>query len=245
VGVLAEALGMRAVYHDHAPKLSLGNTKQLESLEAVLAASHFVTLHVPETPETMGMIGEREIALMQPGSYLLNLSRGTVVDLDAVAAAIKSGHLGGCAVDVYPVEPEAAGEKHVTPLQGLDNTILTPHIGGSTMEAQESIGLEVSYSLVKFLFNGSTIGAVNFPDMQTPALAASAHRITNIHMNVPGALRDINVIISEVGCNVRCQYLATHGKIGYLVIDTDTDLSHITRQQISELPTSIRTRLIK
>lgn len=245
VGVLAEALGMRVVFYDHTPKLSLGNSKQLESLDAVLEMSHFVTLHVPETPETMGMIGEAQIAKMLPGSYLLNLSRGTVVDLEAVAAAVKSGHLGGTAVDVYPVEPEAAGQKHTTPLQGLDNTILTPHIGGSTVEAQENIGQEVSYSLVKFLFNGSTIGAVNFPDIQAPPLASSAHRITNIHMNVPGALRDINVTISEAGCNVRCQYLATHGKIGYLVIDTDTDLSHITRQQISELRTSIRTRLIK
>jgi D-3-phosphoglycerate dehydrogenase / 2-oxoglutarate reductase len=245
VGVLAEGLGMRVVFHDHVPKLSLGNTKQLENLEAVLQASNFVTLHVPETPETMGMIGEKEIAVMQRGSYLMNLSRGTVVDLEAVASALKSGHLGGTAVDVYPVEPESAGEKHTTPLQGLDNTILTPHIGGSTMEAQEAIGAEVSYSLVKFLFNGSTTGAVNFPDIQPPPLATEVHRITNIHVNVPGALRDINVIISEVGCNVRCQYLSTHQKIGYLVIDTDTDLSHITRQQISELPTSIRTRLIK
>lgn len=245
VGVLAEALGMRVVFHDHTPKLSIGNTKQLESLDAVLRVSNFVTLHVPETPETMGMIGEKEISTMMRGSYLLNLSRGTVVDLEAVAAALKSGHLAGTAVDVYPVEPEAAGQKHTTPLQGLDNTILTPHIGGSTMEAQEAIGVEVSNSLIKFLFNGSTTSAVNFPEIQPPPLSGSVHRITNIHVNVPGALRDINVIISEVGCNVRCQYLSTHAKIGYLVIDTDNDLSHITRQQISELPTSIRTRLIK
>lgn len=245
VGVLAESLGMRVVFHDHCPKLAMGNTRQLHSLQEVLSTSDFVTLHVPETPQTMNMIGASEISLMRKGSYLLNLSRGTVVDVDALADALRSGHLAGAAVDVYPVEPEAAGQKHTTPLQGIPNTILTPHVGGSTVEAQQNIGVEVGNSLVKFLQQGSTVGTVNFAEVQPPPLADDAHRITNIHRNVPGALRDINKLVSDMGCNIRLQILQTHGTIGYLVMDTDEELSLELRDRIRTLNISIRTRLIR
>jgi D-3-phosphoglycerate dehydrogenase len=245
VGVLAESLGMRVIFHDHTPKLAMGNTKQQANLEEVLRNSDFVTLHVPETPQTINMIGAAEIAMMKQGSYLLNLSRGTVVDLDALAQALKSGHLAGAAVDVYPVEPESAGQQHTTPLQGLANTILTPHVGGSTIEAQENIGIEVGNSLMKFIVQGCTTGTVNFAEIQPPPLQESAHRITNIHLNVPGALRDINNLVSAVGCNIRLQFLATHGRVGYLVMDTDDELSQELRDRIAMLPTSVRTRLIK
>lgn len=245
VGVLAESLGMRVVFHDHCPKLAMGNCRQLTNLNAVLKESDFVTLHVPETPQTIGMIGQAELELMKKGSYLLNLSRGTVVDLDALAEALKSGHISGAAVDVYPVEPEAAGDRHSTPLQGLPNVILTPHIGGSTIEAQRNIGVEVGNSLGKFIMHGTTNGAVNFPDVQPPPLTESAHRITNVHRNVPGALRDINRLVSDMNCNIRLQFLATHGKVGYLVMDTDEAMSEELCERIAELPQNIRTRLIK
>lgn len=245
VGVLAESLGMRVVFHDHVPKLAMGNCKQLANLNEVLRTADFVTLHVPETAQTINMIGADEISLMKRGSYLLNLSRGTVVDLEAVAAAITSGHLAGTAVDVYPIEPESAGQLHTTPLQGLPNTILTPHVGGSTIEAQENIGVEVSNALVKFIVHGCTNGTVNFPDVQPPPLQESTHRITNIHRNIPGALRDINMLVSDVGCNIRLQILSTSGRIGYLVMDTDEEMSEELRDRIAALPINVRTRLIR
>lgn len=244
VGVLGEALGMRVVFYDHVPKLAIGNTTSLPSLDAVLQVSDFVTLHVPETPQTIGLVGAEQIAMMKRGAYLLNLSRGTVVDLGAVAAALKSGHLGGTAVDVYPREPESAGERHETPLQQLSNTILTPHIGGSTMEAQRAIGVEVSSAIIKFVTTGATTGAVNFPEVQPPPLSDS-HRIINVHRNAPGALRDINRLVSDVGCNIRCQILSTHQKVGYLIVDTDEEMSEELRDRTSALPISMRTLLLR
>ncbi|HEU4734753.1 MAG TPA: phosphoglycerate dehydrogenase, partial [Kofleriaceae bacterium] len=191
IGVLAEAFGMRVVFFDIASKLPMGNNRSLPKLDDVLAASDFVTLHVPETPQTKHMIGPDELARMKPGACLLNASRGTVVRIDALADAIGRGHVGGAAIDVYPEEPEKNSDGFTSPLRGLPNVILTPHIGGSTEEAQEAIGREVSTALIKYVNSGATTGAVNFPQIELPAVR-DAHRILNVHRNVPGVLRDIN-----------------------------------------------------
>ena len=243
VGVLAEAFGMRVVFYDIVAKLPMGNNRPMAKLEDVLAESDFVTLHVPETPQTKNMIGHAELAHMKKGACLLNASRGTVVDIDALAAAIKSGHIGGAAVDVYPSEPEKNSDGFDSPLRNLANVILTPHIGGSTEEAQEAIGKEVSTALIKFVNSGATTASVNFPQIELPQ-SKGAHRILNIHRNVPGVLRDINKIVSDCDANIRAQVLSTDSEIGYLIMDLDSDVSQDVRKQIADLPTNIRTRIL-
>ncbi|MFT4196494.1 MAG: phosphoglycerate dehydrogenase [Pseudoxanthomonas sp.] len=218
VGVLAEALGMRVLYHDIEAKLALGNAAPAASLQDLLANSDVVTLHVPETAATKNMFGAAELAAMKPGAHLLNASRGTVIDIDALAAAVASGHLGGAAIDVFPVEPKGNGEAFVTPLAGLDNVILTPHVGGSTLEAQDNIGVEVAAKLVRYSDNGSTLSAVNFPEVTLPGHEGS-RRILHIHRNVPGVLSRINDIFSRLGVNIDGQYLRTDAQVGYVVID--------------------------
>jgi D-3-phosphoglycerate dehydrogenase len=243
VGVLAEAFGMRVVFYDIVAKLPMGNNRSLPKLEDVLAQSDFVTLHVPETPQTKNMIGPEELARMKRGACLLNASRGTVVVIEALAAALQSGQCGGAAVDVYPSEPESNSDGFETPLRGLPNVILTPHIGGSTEEAQEAIGKEVSAALIKFVNQGATTGAVNFPQVELPVIKG-AHRILNIHRNVPGVLRDINKIVSDVNANIRAQLLTTDPDIGYLIMDLDQDVSQQVKKGVAELPTSIKTRIL-
>jgi D-3-phosphoglycerate dehydrogenase / 2-oxoglutarate reductase len=243
VGVLAEAFGLRVVFHDIVAKLPMGNNRSLATLEEVLEQSDFVTLHVPETPQTKNMIGPAELARMKQGACLLNASRGTVVQIDALAAALSSGHIGGAAVDVYPSEPASNNESFESPLRGLPNVILTPHIGGSTEEAQEAIGKEVSAALLKFVNSGATTGAVNFPQVELP-MSKGAHRILNIHRNVPGVLRDINKIVSDKAANIRAQLLATDPDIGYLIMDLDQDVSHDVKKAVAELVTSIKTRIL-
>ena len=243
VGVLAEALGMRVIFYDHTSKLPMGNNRACASLAELLAAADFVTLHVPATPQTEKMIGASELALMPAGSYLLNASRGSVVDLPALAEALRSGHLSGASVDVYPDEPESNSDGFATPLRGLPNVLLTPHVAGSTIEAQEAIGREVATSLIKFVNAGATTGAVNFPQVEVPQ-ARGAHRILNAHRNVPGVLRDINRIVSEKGANIQAQVLATDPNIGYLVMDLDQDVSSDVKKGIAALPTSIKTRIL-
>lgn len=243
VGVLAEAFGMRVVFHDIVAKLPMGNNRALGKLEDVLEQADFVTLHVPETPQTKNMIGAAELARMKPGACLLNASRGTVVVIEALAEAIRAGHVGGAAVDVYPEEPQANSDDFGSPLRGLPNVILTPHIGGSTEEAQEAIGREVSASLIKLINAGATTGAVNFPQIEVP-ITKGAHRILNIHRNVPGVLRDINKIVSDNNANIRAQVLATDPDIGYLMMDLDQDVSVDVKKQIAALPTSIKTRIL-
>src|SRR5512139_293015 len=243
VGVLAESFGMRVVFYDILAKLPMGNNRSLPRLEDVLEQSDFVTLHVPETPQTKLMMGHDQIARMKKGACLLNASRGTVVDIDALSAAIKSGHIGGAAVDVYPEEPETNSDEFTSPLRGLSNVILTPHIGGSTEEAQEAIGREVSAALIKLINAGATTGAVNFPQIEVPA-TKGAHRILNVHKNVPGVLRDINKIVSDNNANIRAQVLSTDPDIGYLVMDLDQDVSNDVKKQIAALPTSIKTRIL-
>jgi len=243
VGVLCEALGMRVFFYDVASKLSMGNVKRCVSLQELLEVSDFVTLHVPETSLTKKMIGSEQIAKMKKGSYLINASRGSVVDLDALAGAIKSGHLGGAAVDVYPDEPVANGEKFSSVLQTLPNMILTPHIGGSTEEAQAAIGVEVATSLIRFMNSGATAGAVNFPQVEPPAVPGT-HRILNVHQNVPGVLKDINKIVSDLNANIRAQILATDQNIGYLVMDLEHNVSLRVKDAVESLPTSIKTRIL-
>ena len=243
VGVLAEMFGMHVVFYDIVAKLPMSNNRSMATLDDLLAVSDFVTLHVPETPQTKNMIGAAEIAKMKPGACLLNASRGTVVEIEHLAAAIKAGFLGGAAVDVYPDEPEKNSDGFSSPLRGLPNVILTPHIGGSTEEAQEAIGREVSSSLIKFINTGATTGAVNFPHIDCP-VAKGAHRILNVHKNVPGVLRDINRIVSDHNANIRAQILSTDPDIGYLMMDLDNDVSLDVKKGIAELPTSIKTRIL-
>jgi D-3-phosphoglycerate dehydrogenase len=243
LGVIAEALGMRVVFFDIAAKLSMGNNRATKTLDELLGLSDFVTLHVPETPQTKKMIGAREMATMRAGSYLLNASRGTVVDIGALARALESGHIAGAAIDVFPEEPESNSDGFVTPLRGLSNVVLTPHIGGSTAEAQEAIGREVGLTLIRFVNSGMTTGAVNFPQIDLPPTPGK-HRILNVHKNVPGVLRDINHIVSEKGANIAAQFLATDGDIGYLVMDLDQDVSRSVKNALVALETSIRTRIL-
>ena len=243
VGVLAEAFGMSVLFFDIAQQLPMGNNRRTASLAELLPAADFVTLHVPDTPHTRGMVGRAELVAMRPGACLLNASRGTVVDLDALAVALREGRLAGAAVDVFPDEPERDGEGFTTPLHGLANVVMTPHIGGSTEEAQEAIGHEVSNKLVRFVDEGATAGAVNFPQLDLPPHPGK-HRILNVHRNVPGVLRDINGAVSALGANVSAQVLATDPGIGYLVMDLDQDVSADLGRAVHALPASIRTRIL-
>lgn len=243
VGVLAEAMGMRVIFYDRMTKLPMGNNRVVANLGELLAESDFVTLHVPATRETHEMIGPEELAQMKRGSYLLNLSRGTVVQIPALVESLKSGQLLGAAIDVYPEEPESNGDTFKSALQGVPNVVLTPHIGGSTAEAQAAIGREVAVSLLKFVNSGATTAAVNFPQAEI-AQAPGTHRILNVHRNVPGVLRDVNRIVSERNANIQSQLLATDADIGYLIMDLDRDVSNEVRDDIASLGTSIRTRIL-
>lgn len=243
VSVLAESMGLKVIFFDAIKKLPLGNAKSISSLEELLSQSDFVTLHVPEIPETMNMIGERELSLMKKGSYLINASRGTVVVIEELVKALKSKHIAGCAIDVFPWEPASNKEKFVSPLQGLSNVILTPHIGGSTEEAQKAIGEEVAESFKRYLKIGSSSGAVNFPNVDLP-IKKGTTRILNIHRNEPGVLGEINTIISNAGANIEGQYLSTDEEIGYLVMDVHSDHADQLAGDISQLKRSIRTRVV-
>ncbi|NTX11845.1 phosphoglycerate dehydrogenase [Myxococcus sp. CA056] len=243
LGVLAESLGLRVLYFDVMTKLPLGNSRAVGSLDELLAESDFVTLHVPALTSTHMMMGSEQLAKMKKGACLINASRGTVVDISALAAALRSKHLGGAAVDVYPEEPEGNSDGFVTELQNLPNVILTPHIGGSTEEAQASIGREVAVSLSKFFRTGATTGSVNFPMVEAP-LIPGTHRILNVHRNIPGVLRDINRIVSDLNANIHAQVLSTDANIGYLVMDLDQDVSRPVCDAIAGLTTDIKTRIV-
>jgi D-3-phosphoglycerate dehydrogenase / 2-oxoglutarate reductase len=243
LGVLAEALGIRVIFHDVVSKLAMGNNRAVATLAELLAESDFVSLHVPATPQTSDLIGAAELARMKKGSQLLNASRGTVVNILALAAALKSGHLGGAAIDVFPVEPESNDDPFATELQGLPNVILTPHVGGSTIEAQEAIGREVAVALTKYVNSGASTGAVNFPEIELPQ-APGTHRILNVHRNVPGVLGDINRIVSDLKANIHSQLLSTDATIGYLIMDLDQDVANDVRHAIGALSTNLRTRIL-
>ena len=243
LSVLAEGLGMQVLFHDVVAKLPLGNAHQAASLEDLLSRSDIVTLHVPELPSTQWMMGEKEFAAMKPGSIFINAARGTVVVIDALANALKSGKLLGAAVDVFPVEPKSNKDEFISPLRGLDNVILTPHIGGSTMEAQANIGLEVADKLVRYSDNGTTISAVNFPEVALPEHPGQ-NRILHVHHNVPGVLSAINQVFAENGINVAGQYLRTHEKLGYVVIDLEPGSSALALEKLAQVPGTVRCRVL-
>jgi D-3-phosphoglycerate dehydrogenase len=246
VALLAEAMGMRVLYVDVEDKLSLGNAKRVASLDDLLAASDMVTLHVPGIASTKGLIGERELALMRRGAGLINASRGSVVDIEALAAALDSGHLSGAAIDVYPTEPQSDEDPFDTPLRRFDNVLLTPHIGGSTLEAQASIGVDVAAKLVRYSDNGSTFQAVNFPEVSLPA-HMDRHRFLHIHRNEPGVLAAINGVFGSAGLNVAAEYLETTREIGYAIVDVDhkdRTSSVKLRSQLAAIPGTIKTRIL-
>ena len=222
LGLLAETLGMRVVFYDIETKLPLGNARQLSTLDELLAEADVVSLHVPETPDTKNMMGAEQIARMKEGSFLINASRGTVVDIDALAAALESKHILGAAIDVFPVEPKGNEGDFQSPLIRFENVLLTPHIGGSTGEAQESIGREVASKLIRYSNNGSTLSAVNFPEVSLPAHPGLC-RILHIHRNVPGMLTRINERLSNAGINIASQYLQTNQHVGYVVVDVENE----------------------
>ncbi|MDB5584680.1 MAG: D-3-phosphoglycerate dehydrogenase [Bradyrhizobium sp.] len=242
---LAEAMGMRVVFYDHTDKLRHGNTEPTATLHELLSQSDVVSMHVPETAATQGMIGRAEIAAMKQGAYFINNSRGMVVDLDALADALREGRLRGAAVDVFPVEPGSNKERFVSPLQGLDNVILTPHVGGSTEEAQERIGAEVARKLVDYSDTGSTMGAVNFPLAQLPGRPAGT-RFIQVQRNVPGMLGRLNELLARHAVNIAAQYYETHADVGYVVLDTDTSAadSQSILADIRALEGTIRARLL-
>ena len=243
VSVLAEGLGMRVLFYDIVPKLPLGNAAPVGTLEELLAASDIVTLHVPQTAATTNMIDAARIAAMRRGAFLVNTSRGVVVDQAALAAALRAGHLAGAAVDVFPTEPRAPDAPLDSPLRGLPNVILTPHVAGSTEEAQEKIGSEVAGKLVAFSDRGSTVGAVNFPEL-TLAPHERANRILHIHENVPGMLQRINSAIAAEEINVLAQHLETRKAVGYVVLDIEKKASSMLLGRLKAIPGTIRARIL-
>ncbi len=242
---LAESMGMRVLYYDLTDKLRHGNTEPIDALYDLLAISDIVSMHVPETPQTFNMIGEEQFRTMKKGAYFINNARGTVADLDALARALKDGHLAGAAIDVFPKEPKSNAEKFVSPLQGLPNVILTPHIGGSTEEAQERIGAEVARKLVDYSDIGSTAGAVNFPQVQLPP-RPNGTRFIHVHENRPGMLNKLNNLISDRGLNIGSEYLQTEGEVGYVVIEADGagDFADEILEAMRAIPGTIRARLL-
>lgn len=243
VSVLAESLGMKVIFFDVVTKLPLGNATQVRNLNELLNRSDIVSLHVPETAATKMMMGAEQIAQMKDKAILLNASRGTVVDIEALAEALKSGKVGGTAIDVFPVEPRGNDDEFITPLRGIDNALLTPHIGGSTQEAQENIGLEVAEKLVKYSDNGTTITAVNFPEVALPA-HSDVHRLLHVHKNVPGVMSAINSVFSENNINILGQYLQTNESVGYVVVDIDAEYSDVALQQLKNIEGTMRCRVL-
>ena len=243
LSVLAEALGMRVVYFDVVTKLPLGNARQVTSMDELLSTADVVSLHVPELPSTKNMMGAEQFAKMKKGAIFINAARGTTVDIPALADAIKSKHLNGAAIDVFPKEPKANDEIFESELRGLENVILTPHIGGSTLEAQANIGLEVAEKFARYSDSGATITAVNFPEVAVPQ-AAGKHRLLHIHQNVPGVLSAINTVFAENGINISAQSLMTNDAIGYLVMDVDAEYSELALSKLQQVNGTIRTRVL-
>ena len=245
LSTMAEAMGMKVIFFDQTDKLRHGNTEPASSLEDLFAQSDVVSLHVPETAATFNMIGKAELRAMKRGAYLINNSRGTVVDLDALAEALRDGHIAGAAVDVFPVEPTSNNERFNSPLQGFPNVILTPHIGGSTEQAQDRIGVEVARKLVDCANNGSTTGAVNFPQVQLPT-GSNGTRFMHVHRNVPGMLRRINEVFVQREINILSQYLQTDSEVGYVVLDADTTapMNDEILAEIRALEDTIRARIV-
>ncbi|MFB2587171.1 phosphoglycerate dehydrogenase [Acinetobacter sp. c1-l78] len=243
LSVLAEGMGMKVIYFDAVTKLPLGNARQVGSLDELLEQADVVTLHVPDVPSTRNFFTKAQFAKMKKGSIFLNAARGTCVVIDDLAEALKSGHLAGAAVDVFPKEPKANGEEFISPLRGLNNVILTPHVGGSTMEAQANIGLEVAEKFVAYSDKGMTLSAVNFPEIALP-LTEGKHRLLHIHKNIPGVLSKINTLFAEQNINISGQSLMTKGDVGYLVMDVDASASNEALDMLNQVEGTIRVRLL-
>ncbi|WP_154115248.1 phosphoglycerate dehydrogenase [Vibrio cincinnatiensis] len=243
LGIIAENLGMRVYFYDIENKLSLGNATQVHTMSELLNKCDVISLHVPETPETKNMMGKEEFARMKPGSIFINAARGTVVDIPALCDALTSGHIAGAAVDVFPVEPGSNKEAFESPLIEFDNVLLTPHVGGSTQEAQENIGIEVAGKLAKYSDNGSTLSSVNFPEVSLPQ-HRDCSRLLHIHENRPGILTQINTIFAQDGINVAAQYLQTNASIGYVVIEVETARSEEALAKLKSIDGTIRARIL-
>ncbi len=243
LGVIAESLGMQVQFYDVVNKLPLGNARQVPSLNQLLGSSDVVSLHVPETGSTHNLIGAEQLAQMKTGSILINASRGTVVDIGALADSLEQGNLAGAGIDVFPVEPRSNDDEFISPLRRFDNTILTPHIGGSTVEAQENIGMEVAEKLARYSDNGTTISSVNFPEVALPE-HEGCHRLLHVHHNVPGIMSAINNVFSENNLNVSAQYLQTDDAIGYVVIDIEAEYSDMALTRLSNIEGTIRCRVL-
>ena len=243
LGVIAEGLGMQVQFYDVINKLPLGNTRQVPSLNGILSSSDVVSLHVPENSSTQNMIGADQLAQMPSSSILINASRGTVVDIDALAAALESGALGGAGIDVFPVEPRSNEDEFLSPLRRFENTFLTPHIGGSTIEAQENIGMEVAEKLARYSDNGTTTSSINLPAVALPEHAGS-HRLLHIHHNIPGVMSAINSVFSDNKINVSAQFLQTNDTVGYVVIDIDAEYSELALKKLAAIEGTIRSRVL-
>lgn len=243
LGIMAENIGMKVKFYDIETKLTLGNAKQVGTLTELLKTSDVISLHVPETPQTQNMMGTAEFEVMKPGAILINASRGTVVDIDALAEALSTKKVSGAAIDVFPVEPKSNDEEFETPLRGFDNVLLTPHVGGSTQEAQENIGIEVAGKLAKYSDNGSTLSAVNFPEASLPEHTGRS-RLLHIHKNQPGVLTKINEAFAKHNINIAAQYLQTDDKLGYVVIDVETDDSKTALDELKQIEGTIKARLL-
>ncbi|MFT5276932.1 MAG: D-3-phosphoglycerate dehydrogenase [Glaciecola sp.] len=243
LSILAEHLGMRVKFYDIEDKLVLGNSIQVKSLKQLLSTSDVVSLHVPETQHTQNMIGEKELSYMKQGAILINAARGTVINIDALVNALDSGQLNGAAIDVFPVEPKSNSEEFESPLRAFDNVILTPHVGGSTQEAQENIGIEVAGKLAKYSDNGSTLSAVNFPEVSLPS-HTNRSRLLHIHVNRPGVLTQINQAFADQNINIAAQYLQTTEEIGYVVVDVEADRADDAFEQLEAIEGTIKTRLL-
>ena len=243
LGILAETLGMKVRFFDIETKLPLGNASQAPTMTALLKEADIISLHVPETPQTQNMMGAAEFEVMKAGVIFINASRGTVVDIDALSEALASKKVAGAAIDVFPVEPKGNDEEFISPLRAFDNVILTPHIGGSTKEAQENIGLEVASKLAKYSDNGSTLSAVNFPEVSLPEHTGTS-RLLHIHRNQPGVLTQINQAFAKHNINIAAQYLQTADQIGYVVIDIEAENRELALKELKQIDATIRTRLL-
>jgi len=245
LGILAEGLGMRVLYYDVEHKLPFGNAVPVNGLVELLAEADVVSLHIPETPVTRNIIDADAMKAMRPGALLINAARGSVVDIEALAQALETGHVGGAAIDVFPIEPKSNQETFESPLRKFDNVILTPHVGGSTEEAQHSIGLEVAEKLVRFNDNGSTLSAVNFPQVTLPAHLGT-YRLLHIHRNQPGVMAKVNAIFSERGINIAGEYLQTDDAIGYVAVDFDIDEGFDTQrlERLKAIDGTLRARIV-
>lgn len=243
LSILAEAMGMEVIFYDILTKLPMGNARQIDQLDNLLALSDIVTLHVPETPATQWLIGDKQLQQMQQGAVLINASRGNIVDISALKQHLNSGHLLGAALDVFPTEPKSTQDLFESPLKGIDNVILTPHVGGSTQEAQENIGKEVAEKLVRYSDNGTTLSAVNFPEVALPE-HPDKHRILHVHQNKPGMLKQINQVFADNRINIGGQYLQTTADIGYVVIEVDEAMSQLALNKVKTIDGTIKARVL-